>query len=60
MSQTSALDDLMSSSSGTVSFQLVLEIAQSVHDEDFTRTPTEVAEEVRLRLGRLQRAWGDS
>jgi hypothetical protein len=56
MSRPSALDDVMSSSSSTMSWELVQEITQGVQDERLTRTPAEVAEEVRLRLDRLQRA----
>jgi hypothetical protein len=57
MSQPSGLDDVMSSGSSTLSCQLVQEIAQGVQDEGFARTPAEIAEEVRRRLGRLGRAW---
>ena len=57
MSQLSVLDDVMSRGSSTLSRQLVQEITQGVQDEEFARTPAEVAEEVRLRLGRLGRAW---
>jgi len=57
MSRPSALDDLMSSSSSTLSWELVQEITQGVQDERLTRTPAEVAEEARRRLDRLQRAW---
>jgi len=39
-----------------MSWELVQEITQGVQDERLTRTPAEVAEEVRLRLDRLQRA----
>jgi hypothetical protein len=56
MSQTSALDDLMSSRSSIFSCELIQEIVQGVQDEGFVRTPAEVDEEVRLRLDRLQRA----
>jgi hypothetical protein len=57
MSQPSGPDDAVSSASSTLSYQLVKEIAQGVQDEGLTRTPADVAGEVRLRLGRLQRAW---
>jgi hypothetical protein len=57
MSEPFALDDGMSSSSSTMSRELIQEIVQGVQDERLTRTPAEVAEEVRLRLDRLQRAW---
>jgi hypothetical protein len=57
MSRPSALDNLMSSSSSSLSCELVQEIVQGVQDEGFVRTPAEVDEEVRLRLDRLQRAW---
>jgi hypothetical protein len=58
MSQTSALDDIiMSSGSSILSWNVVQELAQGVQDEGLVRTPAEVADEVRLRLDRLQRAW---
>jgi len=59
MSQTSALDDIiMSSGSSILSWNVVQDrLAQGVQDEGLVRTPAEVADEVRLRLDRLQRAW---
>jgi len=50
------LDDLVSSSSRILSWELIQEIVQGVQDEG-CRTPAEVDEEVALRLDRLQRAW---
>ena len=57
MSQPSGFDGAVSSAPSTLSYQLVQQIAQGVQDEGLARTPADVAGEVRLRLGRLQRAW---
>jgi hypothetical protein len=57
MSQPPAHDDIMSSGSSILSWKLIQEIAQGVQDEGLARTPAEVADEVRLRLDGLQRAW---
>ncbi len=57
MSQPCGLDGAVSSAPSTLSYLLVQEITQGVQDEGITRTPADLAGEVRLRLGRLQRAW---
>jgi len=56
MTQTSVLDDLRSSRSSALSWELVQEIAQGVQNEGFVGS-AEVGQEVSLRLDRLQRAW---
>jgi len=58
LSEPSPLDDIMSASrSNGLAYDLVLEIVGSVQGEFPDATRSEVADEVRLRLNRLRRAW---
>jgi hypothetical protein len=57
VSQPFPLDDTVTHGSGDPSYELVQEILRSVQDQGSGASPTEVAEEVRLRLDRLRRAW---
>ena len=58
MSEPSPLDDIMSGSrSNGLAYDMIHEIVASVRSEFPYATRPEVADEVRLRLNRLRRAW---
>jgi hypothetical protein len=58
LSEPSPLDGIMSASrSNGLAYDIVHEIVASVQSEFPHATRSEVADEVRLRLNRLRRAW---
>ena len=58
LSEPSPLDDIMSAGrSNGLAYDLLHEIVRGVQSEFPDATRSEVADEVRLRLNRLRRAW---
>jgi hypothetical protein len=57
VSQPFPLDDTVSNGFSNPSCELIQEVVRGVQDQGSAASPAEVADEVRLRLDRLQRAW---